>query len=108
MLSGKLNKLRSYAMIILIIGVAVMYLAILARSYPILMAILMVIGFLIVIFAATSYFWTGLLSSRATLVECPSCGKVTKMIGKYDECMYCKQKITLDPNYKAGSDVSKR
>lgn len=100
MFSGKLNKLRSYAMLILILGVGVMYLAILAKPYPILMAILMMLGFLIVILAASSYFWTGLLSNKAALVKCPSCGKTTKMLGTNDECMFCKQKISLDPKFK--------
>ncbi|MBE3555054.1 MAG: hypothetical protein IMW85_08740 [Thermicanus sp.] len=100
MFSGKLNKLRTYSMIALIAGVGIMYLAILVKQIPILMALLMLVGFLVVILSASSYFWIGLLSSRAVLVQCPTCGKTTKMLGKNDECMFCKQKLTLDPAFQ--------
>jgi hypothetical protein len=95
--SGKLNKLRTIAMLILIFGFIIMYLGLWAKSSPILMTILLILGLIIVLASSSSYFWIGMLSTRAVQVECPSCGKVTKMLGKYDECMFCKQKITLDP-----------
>lgn len=96
MFSGKLNKLRTYAMLLMLVGIGVMYLAIII-SNPILMSIIMVLGFFMVIISASSYFWIGMLSSRAVPIECPSCHKITKMLGKNDECMFCKQKLTLDP-----------
>lgn len=98
MFSGKLNKLRTYAMILTVAGILIMYLAILARNMPILMSILMVLGFLVVIVGGSGYFWIGMLSARAVLIKCPTCGKNTKMLGKNDECMFCKQKLTLDPS----------
>jgi hypothetical protein len=44
------------------------------------------------------YFWIGVLSTQAVRVHCPVCGKQTKILGKKDECMYCKAILSLDPN----------
>lgn len=96
MFKGKLNKLRTYAMFLMLIGMGVMYLSLLI-NHPIFMTIIMLIGFFAVIISASSYFWIGMISSRAVLIECPTCNKVTKMLGKNDECMFCRQKLTLDP-----------
>lgn len=29
---------------------------------------------------------------------CPNCGKPTKMLGRVDMCMHCREPLTLDPN----------
>jgi len=30
-------------------------------------------------------------------VVCPNCGKHTKVLGRVDMCMYCREPLTLDP-----------
>ena len=44
------------------------------------------------------YFWAGMLSTSAVQVDCPECGKLTKMLGKTDRCMFCHTILTMDPN----------
>lgn len=107
MFKGKLNKLRTYSMAIMIIGFVIMYIGIVLKNYPIIMSIVMVLGLFVVVISASSYFWIGMLSSRAVLIKCPTCEKTTKMLGKNDDCMFCGQKLTLDPNEATGQLNSK-
>jgi len=44
------------------------------------------------------YFWIGMLSTKALQVICPNCGKPTKILGRVDMCMYCREPLTVDPN----------
>lgn len=103
MFKGKLNRFRTYAMLLMFVGMIIMYISI-TMSNPIVMSILMVLGFLIVIASAVGYFLIGMLTTRAVMIECPTCHKATKMLGKNDECMFCKQKLTLDPNNATASE----
>lgn len=57
-----------------------------------------VLGILFIIFSTVVYFWIGLLSTRAIPIICPSCEKPTKMLGRVDACMHCRQPLTLDKN----------
>lgn len=107
MFKGKLNKLRTYSMGIMLVGFAIMYIGIVLKDYPIIMSIIMVLGLILVVISASSYFWIGMLSSRAVLIKCPTCEKTTKMLGKNDECMFCGQKLTLDPNQATNQVNSK-
>lgn len=101
MFRGKLNKFRTYAMLFILIGMVVMYISIVMDN-PIMMSIVMVLGFFVVIAGAVGYFMIGILSTRAVRIECPTCHKTTKMLGKNDECMFCKQQLTLDPTRATG------
>jgi predicted amidophosphoribosyltransferase len=38
-----------------------------------------------------------MLSTKAVQVVCPNCGKHTKVLGRVDMCMYCREPLTLDP-----------
>lgn len=98
--SNKLNKLRTLAWVVIFIGIAVMYLGLLFKVSMTLMALFMVLGFLIVLSSSAIYFWAGVLSMRAVQVVCPKCEKVTKLLGKTDQCMFCGQWLSLDPKYK--------
>jgi hypothetical protein len=104
--SGKLNKLRTLALGMVFIGVIIMYIGYAAfagflgswiANNPIIMAIFLVLGFLCVIGSTVMYMWLGMISTKATQVYCPSCGKITKVVGMRDECMFCKQQLSLDP-----------
>lgn len=95
--SNKINKIRTFALALIFIGIIIMYLGIFFRTSMLVMSIFMILGFLAVLSSALVYAWIGMLSTRAVQVTCPSCEKVTKMLGRVDACMYCKEPLTLDP-----------
>jgi len=96
--SSKINKIRGFALILIFIGMIVMYGGILSKKIPWLMFTFFLIGVLFIIFSTVVYFWIGLLSTRAVPIICPTCEKPTKMLGRVDACMHCKQPLTLDKN----------
>ncbi|WP_368652694.1 YgzB family protein [Ornithinibacillus sp. 4-3] len=94
--SSKINKIRSFALILIFVGIAVMYGGILAKKIEWLMFTLFILGMLFIVASTLIYFWIGLLSTRAVPVVCPNCNKPTKMLGRVDACMHCKQPLTMD------------
>ncbi len=64
----------------------------------IMAAVFMLIGGFTMMASLAVYFYAGMLSNQAYQLPCPSCGKVTKMLGKTDRCMFCRTKLTFDPN----------
>jgi|SRR5690625_147273 len=94
--SSKINKIRSFALILIFVGILFMYSGILAKKIKWLMFLLFIIGVLFIILSTAVYFWIGLLSVRAVPVICKNCEKPTKMLGRVDACMHCKQPLTLD------------
>ena len=76
----------------------VMYGGILTKNIPWLMVSFFILGVLFVILSTVVYFWIGMLSTKAVPIICPSCEKPTKMLGRVDACMHCKQPLTLDKN----------
>ncbi|AGT30900.1 hypothetical protein M493_02835 [Geobacillus genomosp. 3] len=94
--SSKINKIRTFALSLIFVGVIVMYLGLFFRTSPIVMTLFMVLGLLFLVASGIVYFWIGTLSTRAVQVVCPSCGKVTKMLGRVDLCMFCREPLTLD------------
>jgi len=73
-----------------------MYIGLFFRETEWLMLSFMILGVLAIGLSTVIYFWIGMLSTRAVPVECPSCGKQTKMLGRVDACMFCKEPLTLD------------
>lgn len=57
-----------------------------------------ILGLLFVLLSCIVYFWIGMLSTKALPITCPTCEKPTKMLGRVDACMHCKQPLTLDEN----------
>ncbi|HLQ70319.1 MAG TPA: YgzB family protein [Bacillota bacterium] len=94
--SSKINKIRSFALILVFAGILIMYGGILARKIPWLMVILFILGIISIVLSTVVYFWIGLLSTKAIPITCPNCDKPTKMLGRVDACMHCKQPLTLD------------
>lgn len=94
--SSKINKIRGFALILIFAGMIIMYGGILSKKIPWLMFTFFLIGLLFIIFSTVVYFWIGLLSTRAIPIICPTCEKPTKMLGRVDACMHCKQPLTLD------------
>ncbi|MCM3359962.1 MULTISPECIES: YgzB family protein [unclassified Psychrobacillus] len=104
---NKINRIRSFALGLIFFGFIIMYGAIFFRENPILVTIFMTLGLLSIIGSTVVYGWIGLLSTRAVQVVCPNCGKHTKVLGRVDMCMYCKEPLTLDPTLEGEEfDVS--
>lgn len=95
--SSKINKIRTFALSLIFVGFIVMYLGIFFRESALLMTIFMMLGLLFIIASTVVYFWIGMLSTRAVQVVCPSCQKPTKVLGRVDLCMHCREQLTLDP-----------
>lgn len=93
---SKINKIRTFALSLIFIGIIIMYGGLLFKNSPIFMFLFMALGFLAIIASSVVYFLIGMLSTKAVQVVCPSCQKVTKMLGRVDICMYCNEPLTLD------------
>lgn len=94
--TSKINKIRGFALALIFAGMIVMYGGILTKNIPWLMGTFFVLGLLLILFSTLVYFWIGMLSTKAVPIICPSCERPTKMLGRVDACMYCKQPLTLD------------
>ncbi|WP_087975116.1 YgzB family protein [Oceanobacillus rekensis] len=96
--SSKINKIRTFALILVFGGILLMYAGILTKNIEWLMVIFFLLGLLAVVLSCAVYVWIGTLSLKAVPVVCPSCEKPTKMLGRVDACMHCKQTLTMDRN----------
>ncbi|MED4071756.1 YgzB family protein [Priestia endophytica] len=95
--SSKINKIRTFALSLVFIGFIVMYAGIFFRESMLLMTLFMLLGLLCIVGSTVVYFWIGMLSTKAVQVVCPECKKYTKVLGRVDMCMYCREPLTLDP-----------
>lgn len=105
--SSKINKIRTFALSLVFLGFAIMYLGIVFKSHPLLMTIFMVLGILSIGASMVVYFWIGMLSTKTVQVICPSCCKPTKVLGRVDICMHCNEALTVDKQL-AGKDFDKK
>jgi hypothetical protein len=96
--SNKINKIRTFALSLIFVGFIVMYIGIFFRTTMWLMTLFMLLGLLSIIASTVVYFWIGMLSTKAVQVTCPTCGKPTKLLGRVDMCMHCREPLTLDPS----------
>lgn len=96
--SSKINRIRTFALSLVFIGFIIMYGGIFFKSSPIIMTVFMILGLLSIVASTVVYFWIGMLSTKSVQVKCPSCNKVTKILGRVDMCMYCNEPLTLDKN----------
>jgi Zinc-ribbon containing domain len=94
--TSKINKIRTFALSLVFIGIIIMYAGLFFKTSFVVMSIFMVIGFIATIASAGVYFWIGMISTQAVQVVCPNCGKVTKVLGRVDACMSCNQPLTMD------------
>lgn len=96
--SSKINKIRTFALSLVFIGFIIMYVGIIFKSTEWLMVTLFILGVISILLSTAVYLWIGLLSTKAVPIICPTCEKPTKMLGRVDACMHCKQPLTLDQN----------
>lgn len=95
---SKINKVRTFALSLIFLGMGIMYLGIFLRKIQWLMLILFILGILSILLSCAVYLWIGMLSTKAVPVICPNCDKPTKMLGRVDACMHCREPLTLDPD----------
>jgi len=100
--ASKITTMRTLGLGLMLLGLGVMVLGtggILLFGDPgkIIAAVFLVIGLIACLASTAVYFWAGMISTGAPVVECPECGKRTKMLGKMDRCMYCHTILTTDP-----------
>lgn len=100
--TSKLNEVRLWGLLLILIGMGIMilgtagivYLGSAGKAFA---SVFLVIGMLCMLGSVALYFWAGIMSTSAIQLECPECGKRTKMLGKTDRCMFCKTILTVDP-----------
>lgn len=100
--ASKISTMRTWGLLLVFVGMGLMVLGtsgilLFGQVGKIIAAIFMVIGLLTCAASMMIYFWVGMLSTSAPVIDCPECGKRTKMLGKTDRCMYCHTILTWDP-----------
>ncbi|WP_258208924.1 DUF2614 family zinc ribbon-containing protein [Paenibacillus radicibacter] len=109
MRSSKVNEFRLWGLLLTMGGMMLMIVGLAGIVFDwgtfgrVLAIIFGAIGMVSMLVSMGVYFWAGMLSTSATVIECPECGKQTKMLGKTDRCMFCKTILTLDPNLESNA-----
>ncbi|WP_018132678.1 DUF2614 family zinc ribbon-containing protein [Effusibacillus pohliae] len=91
----KLVRLRNLALGLIFGAFLLMYLGVFVRS---LLPAFFLVGLLMIAVSIGIYFRMGAISMRIPQVECPNCGKTTKVLGREDACMFCRTPIRIDEN----------
>lgn len=94
--SSKINKIRTFALSLVFVGFLIMYIGVFFKESIWLSTFFMLLGVLSIGFSTAVYFWIGMLSTKAVRVVCPGCEKETKVLGRVDMCMHCREPLTLD------------
>ncbi|MFC4304208.1 YgzB family protein [Cohnella boryungensis] len=100
--ASKISTMRTWGLLLVFVGMGVMVfgtsgILLFGEVGKIIAAIFMVLGMISCIVSMGIYFWVGMLSTSAPVLDCPQCGKRTKMLGTTDRCMYCHTILTWDP-----------
>jgi hypothetical protein len=109
--SSKVNEFRLWGLLMTMGGMLLMIIGLAGIVFNwgtagrIIAVVFMVIGMLGMLVSMGIYFWAGMLSTTATVIDCPECGRRTKILGTTDRCMFCKTMLTLDP--KLETDVER-
>jgi cell division protein FtsW (lipid II flippase) len=112
MKSSKINEFRLWGLLLTLGGMGLMIFGTAGLLIwegdvgRIIVMIFMVLGMLTMLGSMAIYFWAGILSTSAIILQCPECGKQTKILGKTDRCMYCKTILTLDAQYAAKEELN--
>ncbi|UHA74733.1 DUF2614 family zinc ribbon-containing protein [Paenibacillus sp. 481] len=101
--TSKINEFRLWGLVLTMSGMGLMILGtggiliweVAGRAVA---AVCLVIGMIGLLASMAVYFWAGMLSTSAVVLQCPECERHTKMLGKTDRCMFCRTILTLDPN----------
>jgi hypothetical protein len=110
--SSKMNEFRLWGLLLTMGGMMLMIVGLAGIVFDwgqigrIIAIVFAVIGMISLLLSMFVYFWAGMLSTSATVIECPECGKPTKLLGRTDRCMFCKTILTLDPTYKPKEEAA--
>lgn len=110
--SSKVNEFRLWGLLLTMFGLLLMILGTVGIVFrwgvagQIIAGIFMAFGLLSVMASMAVYFWAGMLSTSATVLECPECGRMTKMLGKTDRCMFCKTLLSMDPAHAPAQNLT--
>jgi hypothetical protein len=102
---SKINSFRLWGLLLTMGGMLLMIVGLAGIVFKwgeagkIMAVIFMIIGMISMLASMGVYFWAGMLSTSSTIVQCPECGKPTKILGKTDRCMFCKTILTYDSAY---------
>ncbi|MCY9666587.1 hypothetical protein M5X11_16910 [Paenibacillus alginolyticus] len=103
--SSKVNEFRLWGLAMTMGGMLLMIIGLAGivfdwgKAGRIAAVVFMIIGMISMMVSMGIYFWAGMLSTSATVIDCPECGRRTKMLGKTDRCMFCKTILSVDPQY---------
>lgn len=100
--SAKINEFRLWGLVFTLVGMGIMILGtagivLWGQAGKIVAGIFMVFGMISLLISVAVYFWAGMMSTTATMLQCPECARPTKMLGTTDRCMFCRTMLTLDP-----------
>ncbi|HEX7056732.1 MAG TPA: DUF2614 family zinc ribbon-containing protein [Bacilli bacterium] len=101
--TNKLNEFRFWGLVLLMLGMLIMIVGtagilLWGEKGQIFTVIFMIVGILFMAGSMAVYFWAGMMSTSTISLQCPECGKMTKLVGKTDRCYHCKTILTLDPS----------
>lgn len=102
--SSKINEFRLWGLLLTLGGMGLMILGtsgllLWGENGRVFIYIFMALGMIMMLGSMAIYFWAGILSTSAIMLQCPECGKQTKMLGKTDRCMYCKTILSVDAQH---------
>lgn len=100
--ASKISTMRTWALLLVFIGLGVCVfgtsgIIMFGQTGKIIAGVFMVLGIIACFASMAIYFWLGMLTTSAPVIECPECGKGTKVLGETDRCMYCHTILTFDP-----------
>jgi hypothetical protein len=106
--ASKISTMRTWALLLVLIGLGLCVfgtsgIILFGQAGKIIAGIFMALGIIACMVSMGFYFWLGMLTTGAPVIECPECGKNTKMLGETDRCMYCHTILTWNPAYATTS-----
>lgn len=107
--ASKISTMRTWGLLLVLLGMGIMVfgtsgILLFGNVGKIIAAVFMVLGMISCFASMAIYFYVGMLSTSAPVLDCPECGKRTKMLGRTDRCMYCHTILTFDPAYANDDD----
>lgn len=100
--ASKITTLRTLGLLLMLAGLGIMVLGtggilLFGEAGKVVAGVFLVLGLIGCLASTAVYFYAGVLSTSAPVIDCPECGKRTKMLGTTDRCMYCHTILTWDP-----------
>ncbi len=100
--TAKIHTFRRWGLGLTLIGMLIMVSSTAAYVFHIpgasvIAAIGLILGILTMGGSMFVYFWAGMLSTQALQIVCPTCDRVTKLLGRSDRCLFCHTPLSLDP-----------